>query len=167
MFEIDDLRWDLPCDITRTANVRGSDISGMMLDRSYFNDVLGTYLSYSVKIVVPIGSEMLYNELYEVLTAPVDGHRFRLPYASGMIEITGKVDSVKDLYVRMADNSVHWRGISFSVTANHPSKQMELSQIVSIGLQPLPSVDSVDVGSAYIYGIEGWEKIRDADSTYY
>ena len=167
MFWIDDMQWDLPCDITRMADIKPSDISGMMLDRSIFNDVLGTYMSYNVKIVVPIGLELRYNSLYEILTQPVDGHDFRLPYASGTIQITGKVGSVRDLYARMTDGSVHWRGISFTVTANHPSKKMEFGQVVSTGLRPLPSEESVNVGEAYYYGLEGWELILDADSNYY
>lgn len=167
MFWIDDLEWDLPCDIEREAEIKASDISGIMLDGSYFNDVLGTYMSYSVKIVIPIGMEMRYNGLYEILTQPVDGHVFRLPYANGVIEITGRVTSVKDLYARMPNREVHWRGIQFDVIANHPSKEMSLGQVVSIGLAPLPSTESVDVGNAFIYTVDGWTQIEDADSVYY
>lgn len=167
MFSIDGVLWDLPCDITRTAEMKASELSGIMLDKTYFNDVLGTYMRYDVKIVVPIGSEMRYNQLYEMLSEPVSGHEFYLPYANGMITVNGHVEKVKDLYAQLPGGDLHWRGISFSIISNHPSKTMSLGEVVSIGLESLPNTSSVDVGSAYIYTINGWEQMVNADDVYY
>ena len=46
MFSVDGVQWDVPCRIVRTAEIAASEISGMLLDRTYFNDVLGTWMRY-------------------------------------------------------------------------------------------------------------------------
>jgi hypothetical protein len=38
MFVLDGMSWDIPCDIERIAEMKASEISGMLLDKSYFND---------------------------------------------------------------------------------------------------------------------------------
>ena len=47
-FSIDGLEWQYPCQITREAKLTASDISGMMLDKSYFNDCGALRLGGSV-----------------------------------------------------------------------------------------------------------------------
>lgn len=163
MFTIDGVQWDLPCDIKRKADMRASDISGLMLDGSYFNDVLGTYMDYDVKIVVPIGTEERYNDLYEVLTKPVDGHSFILPYGNSIVSITGRVESVSDLYTKVG-NKTHWRGIAFSVKSNYPTKTSDLGEVLTVGLAPRPDVLSPTVGMAYVYTSTGWAEMEDVDS---
>ena len=44
MLTIDGVVYDVKVDVRRTAEMTASDISGLMMDKSYFNDVLGTYL---------------------------------------------------------------------------------------------------------------------------
>lgn len=162
-FTIDGLRWDVPCKIERVAEVKPSEISGMLLDRSYFNDVLGTWLKYTVSIAVPAGMERTYVNLYEQLTEPVDGHLFVLPYNMGTISVTGRIDVVKDQYVRKP--SGHWRGTTFTITANHPMKYNTLGEAITMGLAALPEAGSVQVGQMYTYTNNGWSltEYDDAD----
>ena len=144
-----------------------SDISGMLLDKSYFNDVIGTYMRYDVKVAVPFGMESEWNSMYETITQPIDGHQFVLPYANGVVTVTGRVQDIKDVYVRLQDNKLHWRGISFSIIANHPTKQYTLSEILTIGAAPLPDASDVNVGDVYEYTANGWETIADGADTFY
>lgn len=127
---VDGNEWDIPCTIERTSEIQSSDISGMMLDKTYFNDVLGTYMQYNLKVAVPFGYEDEYNDLYEVLTEPVAGHDFSFPYADEPIEFNGRIQDVKDVYVRLPDGKMHWRGTSFTVIANEPSKEAQLSDVI-------------------------------------
>lgn len=122
MFTVDGMQWTFPCDIERVAEITSSEISGMLLNKNYFNDAIGTYLSYTVTIVVPFGSESTYNSLYEILTDPVDSHVFTFPYNSGTKTINGRIQSISDVYRRLPNGTAHWRGIKFTVISNTPYK---------------------------------------------
>lgn len=159
MFTVDGMLWDLPCDIQRTAEMQSSEISGLLLNKEYFNDVIGTYLSYTITIVVPFGSENLYTKLYEVLTDPVDAHSFLLPYNRGNIAITGRVDNISDVYRRMPDNSVHWVGIQFNVISNTPTKTHTLGEAIQRGLSPMPDIGGAQVGILYTFDGSSWNEV--------
>lgn len=167
MFTVDGITWPYPCDIERVAEMTPSEISGMLLDNTYFNDVLGTFMRYTVKIAVPINAMGAYSQIYEALTEPVDGHAFVLPYNSSTISITGRVGNVSDVYVRMANGGIYWKGIQFEVTSNAPSKELSLSEVITRGRAPLPYVSGVQVGDTYTYTASGWVKVLDADDTGY
>lgn len=160
MFSVDGLVWDIPCTIEREAEVKASDISGLMLDGLYFNDVLGTYMSYTVKLAVPNAKMDEYIAIYEALTAPVDRHAFVLPYNNTTIELTARVENVSDVYVRLPNGGTAWRGISFTIIANHPSKYMQLGEVLSVGIAPFPPISSPSIGDTYTYTADGWVKVE-------
>lgn len=166
-WSIDQTIWDIPCSIERTSEMTSSEISGLMLDKSYFNDVIGTYMKYSLKLIVPVGWEQKYVDLYKILTEPVDGHQFQLPYDGGVLAITGRIENVKDVYVRMPSGKTHWKGISFDVIANHPSREMKLSEVINRGAAPLPDESDVVVGATYNYTVQGWTTIDSGEDRYY
>lgn len=169
MITIDGVVWSVPCDITREAEVRPSEISGLMLDRSWFNDVIGTYMSYTVSIAVPVTLRDLYEQIYEILTGPVDGHAFMLPYNNGQIAVTGRVQGVKDELVRFPGDVNHWKGIVFTIISNAPTKYYTLGELLARGRSPLPEIAAVQEGDIYTYTSTGWVKTNyaDADSRYY
>ena len=169
MITIDGYEWPVPCDIERTAEVTPSEISGMMLDRTYFNDVLGTYMRYSVSLAVPPTMESDYSALYETLTDPVDAHTFVLPHNQSEIEVTGRVDSVQDTLVYTVSHKQYWKGIKFDITANHPSKRMSLGEVLSIGRSPMPEAIGVPIGAIYERVESGWERLEltDADEVHF
>ena len=136
-FYIDGIQWAVPCKIERTAEMKASEISGMLLDKSWFNDVLGTYMRYEVTIVVPRGMESQYATIYEKLTEPVDGHSFVFPYNAGTLTVTGRVTDVKDVWHKVG-NANYWAGTRFTVIANNPTKTMTLSEVIARGFSPLP-----------------------------
>lgn len=141
IWSIDGTAWDVPCQIERTAEMTASDISGVLLDKTYFNDVLGTYMKYTVAVAVPFGMEAAINEIYEIVTTPVDGHEFVLPYNGSTITVVGHVKQVSDRYVYMGPNKNYWRGFKFEVVSNHPSKEMSLGEVVTRGMTRVPSRD--------------------------
>ena len=121
-FSIDSVRYDMPCSIERTAEVRPSDISGMLLDKKYFNDVLGTYLKYTISIAIPKGQENDYSQLYEILTNPVASHTVNCPYNQTRKTIVGRIESVSDSYYREEDGIHIWRRTKFDIISNEPYK---------------------------------------------
>lgn len=170
MLTIDGIVWPIPCKITRTAEIKPSEISGLMLDKSYFNDVIGTYMSYTVAIAVPMNMRDDYATIYEKLTDPDDGHTFVLPYNGVTVTITGRVESVQDEYVRLPGGGVYWRGTQFTVIANHPTKHYSLGQALIRGRKAMPEVSSPQEGDTWSYTNGAWVKTasyEDADVIYY
>lgn len=170
MFTIDGTRWPWPCAITRTAQIRASDISGQLLDKTYFNDVLGTYMEYSVQIAVPLDRVDVYNALYETLTDPVEGHTFIFPYNSSSVTITGRVENVGDSLVRMPNSGQYWKGINFTVLSNTPTKTKSLSETIQRGRLIVPESAVHNEGDTWIWVNGRWElsvSYRDADTTRY
>lgn len=176
-FSVDGIKWKYPCTVERTSEMQASDISGLMLDGSYFNDVFGTYLKYDIALEVPMGRETEYNQIYEAITNPISQHNFIVPYGGGDITVVGRVESISDIYVRrMVYNSYtkkreevkHWKGIRFSIIANHPTKYIALDDVITNkGVPSLPSDSKVNIGAVYIYGNSGWEELADADNYQY
>ena len=166
---IDGIEWSVPCTIQRTAEVESSDLSGMMLDKSYFNDVLGTWLKYSITVAVPKGKEGEYAALYEVLTNPNNYHNFNLPYNNGRVNINGRVQAVSATYVRLPNNRQTWRKITFDIISNTPSKTAHLGGISNHGLTPYPTGVTANLGDLYEYTHTGWVQrfYGDGDATRY
>ena len=170
MIIIDGVAWSVPCDIVRTAEIKPSQISGLMLDKSWFNDVIGTYMSYTVSLAVPVTLRDLYAQIYELLTDPVDGHTFVLPYNGSTVTITGRVQNVKDALVRFPGDINHWKGVSFTIIANHPTKAYSLSEAITRGRKPLPEVSMPQEGDAWHYTDGAWvygSGYDDGDAIYY
>lgn len=136
-FTIDGITWEYPCQIERAAEIKASELSALMLNKEYFNDVQGTWMSYGLTLAVPFGSESDYYAIYEQLTQPVEGHTFVLPYNGSTIEIFARVTSVSDVWVCMK-NGNYWRGTKFEIIANHPSKTVELGEVLTRGRSPVP-----------------------------
>lgn len=164
MFSMDGLRFDWPCDVTRAARMQPSEISGLMLDGRWFNDVLGTYMRYSVRVAVPLGAGEDYARFYDALTDPVESHRFTLPYDRGEIAVQGRVEQVEDSFVRLSGGDLHWRGVRFDVIANHPSKELGLDAVIRRGRSPLPNVAAPETGACYRFDGARWTAVDYAEA---
>ena len=125
MFSVDGVEFSFPCDIDRTAEIRGSSLSGMLLDRTYYNDVLGTYMQYTVTLAVPLNKMAEYADLYELLSAPEEGHDFQFPYNGGTLSFRGRIGTVSDRYMGKIGSDQIWRGTRFTVIANTPREVSE------------------------------------------
>ena len=171
MFIIDGLTWDIKCDIKRVAEIKASEISGLMLDKSYFNDVLGTYMSYEITLPAPMYLQDRYATIYELLSNPADGHVFVIPYNEGYITITARVEKIEDVYAEIPGGRwTYWKETKFTVVANYPSKALTLGETVVAGRAPLPPVSDPQIGDAYTYTAAGWVPspvYDDADDNYY
>ena len=170
MYTIDGITWPYPCTIEREAEIKPSDISGLMLDRNYFNDVYGTYMQYTVAVAVPTNDRDIYNQVYELLTDPVDGHEFVFPYNAGTLKVTARVQSVPDRFVRLWNDGKYWQGLRFTVAANHPTKAHTLGEAISRGRAPIPEIAQPNEGDTYTWTEGHWSRTAsypDADNIAY
>lgn len=157
MFTVDGIEWAYPCSVERAAELKLSDISGMLMDGTIFNDVLGTYMQYTLRLAIPFTDIDAGNAIYEKLTEPVEGHTFVFPYGGSTITVAGLVSGpVSDVYRLFPDGMKYWDGLRFTVTANGPSKTMTLSQVITRGRAPLPDAASPAVGDTYVWDGSEW-----------
>lgn len=160
MFTVDGLQWSIPCEIRRVSEVRASEISGWMLNGTYFNDVLGTYLRYTVKLVVPLNDRAAFNAIYEKITDPVGHHTFTFPYNQTTVTVTAKVEQIRDVFVRLPNGGQYWKGIEFDVMSVAPTKAPTLSGAIAYGLPPLPNDVAPETGDTYTYTENGWVAVN-------
>lgn len=117
MITVDGTTYDFICDIDRMAEIKASELSGMLMNKNYFNDPLATYMKYSITMAIPITEMAEYAELYEILTDPVAEHTFILPYNQSTIQVNARVETVSDRYYKGI-----WRGTKFDIISNEPIK---------------------------------------------
>ncbi|MBO7670973.1 MAG: hypothetical protein J6S60_10335 [Oscillospiraceae bacterium] len=141
--------------------MKESNISGMLLNGQIFRDILGTYYSYDIRLEMPLKNKGRYHSLIEQLSEPVDGHAFVLPYNTDTLQLTGKVEKPKDVWVKLPSGYTYWDGLAFTITANGPTKELSLSQAINRGLTPLPDVMEPAIGDTYTYTANGWVAVND------
>ena len=166
MFSIDGVEYKVKCTIDRAIEIKESSISGIMLGGHIFRDILGTYYSYDIQLEMPLKNKGRYHSLIEQLTEPVEGHTFVLPYNSGTIELTGKVEDPEDVWEKLESGYTYWDGLKFTISPNGPSKIESLSTTISRGMTPLPDVYDAEIGDTYTMTADGWEEttaLPDAD----
>lgn len=159
MFSIDGIEYRVECSIERRAEIKTSDISGMTMDGHIFNDVLGTYYSYDVRLSMPLRNKGRYGALIDQLTEPVEGHAFILPYNESTLQLTGLVVKPEDVWVRLPSGYEYWDGLRFTINANGPTREMSLGEVISRGVLPMPNAITPDIGDTYQWTADGWEEV--------
>ena len=168
IIQIDGVPYDVKCGITRTAEITASDISGMLMNGTLFNDVIGTYLQYDVRFSYPLYDQAKYAAIIDVLTEPVGYHTFIMPYDRTTVTITAKVETVSDELLEMENGTVYWRDLRFTITSIYPTKSPSLSGAIAAGMPPTPTVASPTDGDTYTWNAtngewEEAEELPDAD----
>lgn len=123
MIKVDGTTYNFPCDISRKARIVSSDVSGMLMNNTEYNDALATYYDYTIKIAVPITDMNIYATFFEQVTTPVNSHTFTFPYNQGTKNIVAKVESISDRYFREVNGVQVWRSVQLNIHALKPSKE--------------------------------------------
>lgn len=163
MFSIDGVQYNVKCTIERVFEIKASDISGMLLNGIMFYDILGTYMSYDISLEMPIHNRERYATLIEQLSEPVGGHAFVLPYNGATIQITGMVETPRDVWVKLESGYTYWKGLRFTVNSIAPTKSESLGEVIARGFPVVPDVSSPEEGDAYIWNGSVWVALDDAD----
>lgn len=170
MFTIDGVEYNVKCSIERTIEIRESSISGMLMNRQIFRDVLGTFYSYDIKLEMPLKNRDRYAALIELLSEPVDGHAFVVPYNNDTLQLTGKADGIEDVWVKLPSGYTYWDGLRFTIEPNGPTKEMSLGNVLQRGLTPLPDMVGPEIGDTYTWDGTKWvaaATYEDADNIAY
>ena len=85
-------------------------------------EVIGTYYNYELKIGVQY-DKALYNELFEVLSAPVASHMVIMP--NDGVQFEGYFSSISDMILRIEEDGTLYNGLSCKFTATRPRRIAE------------------------------------------
>jgi len=124
IIEVDGKKYEVyDTKITRGFQILDGDNVGRLMNGSMERDVIGTYYNYTWELS-PCDYEE-YDELYEILSAPVDSHIITVPYGRNSTKTyEAYVTSGQDELVRVDDNgNNYWEGLSIQFIATDPARR--------------------------------------------
>lgn len=88
--------------------------SGTFITGEKFNDVRHSYYRYSLTISPYLTLKSEYEQMYSLLSLPVESHEITLPYAQENITFKANVSSLSDRLRKVLPTGNIWEG--FTVT---------------------------------------------------
>lgn len=107
--------------ITRSFEIADSENAGRLRSGAMLRDIIGTYYNYTIVFDTNQLSESEYDELYEVVSAPVDSHTIVVPYGQTILTFEAYVTSGQDVLKKIG-KSKRWTGLSLNFIAMKPQK---------------------------------------------
>lgn len=110
-------------ELTRSARVKESSLSGDVKSGEHFRDIIGTYYDYSMSIGTDSLSPEDYDSLYETLSAPVESHTVRLPYGRTILEFEAYIEELEDGVKSDRQTDRNWTDLSIMFYAKKPQRR--------------------------------------------
>lgn len=108
--------------IERNFSIVDTDDAGRVITGSMERDIVGTYYNYTLQLNTNFLSFEEYDELYDILSSPIDYHIIRVPYAQGTLQFKAYVTNGKDVLNRISDKGNHWKQLSVNFIAMDPER---------------------------------------------
>lgn len=109
-------------ELKRSFEIKEGSNSGEAITGRKIRDIKGTFYSYEMTIFSLPGKQSDYDELYEVLSAPVDSHVVILPYGQGTIMFEAAIEEGEDVD-KGFEGGVHiWDELSIKFTPMEPQE---------------------------------------------
>lgn len=100
--------------------------AGDMLSGDYERALIGTYYDYTLTISILDFPENEYDELYEILSAPVDSHTVEMPYGrTGTITYEAMIEAGDDELSVMNEDENEWADLIVTFRAKKPQRKAE------------------------------------------
>ena len=162
-FILDNTEYTFAVSVKRRSVVVSSDNSGMLMDGTYYNDVIGTYLEYDVSFAIPEGQQDAYVAFYEAITSPVAYHDFVLPYNNQSVVVRGRIQNISDTYMQKnSQGKVTWRNISFTIieSVSHKMASGSYTPVVP----PTAYITAENVDEHLVFTIVDFDEVVDIDA---
>lgn len=109
--------------IQRQGRVLDRDTAGRTTDGNMKRDIIGTYYNYVIQIDAQGLDVHEYDDLYEILSAPINSHTLEVPYGQGTFVFEAYVANVDD-NLKLARNGINlWGDLSVTFTAMAPARR--------------------------------------------
>ena len=113
----------IPMDgIERNFSVVDTDDAGRVITGGMERDIVGTYYNYTIKLDTSLLSFEEYDDLYEILSDPVDYHEIIVPYGQRTLAFHAYVTQGKDVLNRIDRLGNHWKQLSVNFIAMEPER---------------------------------------------
>lgn len=123
-FTIDDQEFNvIVTELNRNGKVKESKLSGDVKSGAHFRDIIGTYYDYEMTIGSNALSEVEYDALYEILSAPVEFHKVTLPYGSRVLTFQAYIEDTSDSLTADNGKTRRWGNLSVRFYAQKPQRR--------------------------------------------
>lgn len=95
---------------------------GTFLSGDRFNDVRHSYYEYSLTICPSLAHKEEYEELFALLSLPVESHEITVPYGQGYITYNAYVSSVSDKLRKRLPSGNIWEGFTVNFIGTEARK---------------------------------------------
>lgn len=109
--------------IKRSFKVLDDENTGRTLNGEMFRSIIGTYYNYEWQIVPK--TQVDYDALYEVLSAPEVQHEITVPYGQTTKTFNAYVTSGDDILERQENGVNYWSGLTIQFVAMIPARTPE------------------------------------------
>lgn len=109
--------------IKRSFSIMDSDNAGRNIEGEMIRDIIGTYYNYTILFETKNLSNMEYDELYEILSAPVDYHIITVPYGQTTMTFKAYVTNGDDNISVVTSKGNKWTGLSINFIAISPARR--------------------------------------------
>ena len=126
MFSVDGVTYDVDAvflaedSIKRKFTILDGENAGRLLNGSMTRDIIGTYYNYTLAIDTNKLSPADYDNLYDILSAPVDSHSFAFPYGQSELQFDGYVSSGSDTLKYVRHGIRYWGDLSIEIVCMEP-----------------------------------------------
>lgn len=86
-------------------------------------DVLGTFYNYNMNVDSSFMTKEEYDELYEMLSAPVPSHTIEVPYGQSMLVYEAYITSGSDELLAIRNGINLWGNLSINFVAMEPQRR--------------------------------------------
>lgn len=101
----------------------GENAGRQLLTAKMERDVLGTFYNYNMNIDSSFMTKEEYDELYEILSAPVDSHTIEVPYGQSMLVYEAYITSGSDELLAIRNSVNLWDNLSINFVAMEPQRR--------------------------------------------
>ena len=110
--------------VKRSFSILDGENSGRVQTGDMVRDIIGTYYNYTLEIGQDPQYPKDYDDLYEVVSNPVDFHTIIVPYAQGIYQFNAYVTDGEDTLNFISSNKdfYSWSGLSLNFVAMSPKK---------------------------------------------
>lgn len=112
--------------LKRSFRIPDGKNAGEMDSGDYERDIVGTYYDYSLLISIADFPANEYDELYEILSAPVNSHTVEMPYGkTGTMTFEAMIETGEDELSVLHDDFSEWADFSVTFRAKKPQRLAE------------------------------------------
>lgn len=108
--------------VERQANILSGENAGRLKNGNMIRDVIGTIYNYAFDVMPKIDNVAAYDELYELITAPVNSYPVSVPFGQGYLDFNAYISSASDELQIIKGIKKLWSKLAFETIAIEPQR---------------------------------------------